>query len=45
MASSIAVAQSQPTDAFKRIFGPLPGLLLLIAVGYAGKYVDPTRII
>lgn len=40
MASSIAVAQSRPTDAFKRIFGLLPGLLLLVAVGYAGKYIE-----
>ncbi len=40
MASSMAVAESQPTDAFKRIFGLLPGLLLLVAVGYAGKYIE-----
>src|SRR5215470_4818266 len=40
MASSIAVAQSRPTDAFRRIFGLVPGLLLLVAVGYAGKYIE-----
>ena len=40
MASSMAVAQSQPADAFKRIVGLLPGLLLLAAVGYAGKYIE-----
>lgn len=42
MASSMAVAQTQPTDAFKRIFGLLPGLLL-VAVGYAGKCIARSR--
>lgn len=40
MASSIAVVQSKPNDAFRRIVGLVPGLLLLVAVGYAGKYVE-----
>jgi len=40
MASSIAVAQYRPTDSFRRIFGLVPGLLLLVAVGYAGKYIE-----
>jgi uncharacterized integral membrane protein (TIGR00698 family) len=40
MAVSITVARSQPTGVFKRIFSLLPGLLLLVAVGYAGKYLE-----
>lgn len=40
MASSIAVAQPRSADGFRRIIGLLPGLLLLVAVGYAGKYVE-----
>jgi len=40
MASSIAVAQPRPSDAFKRIAGLVPGLLLLVAVGYGGKYIE-----
>jgi uncharacterized integral membrane protein (TIGR00698 family) len=40
MASSIAIPQSQPLGLFKRIAQLLPGLLLLAAVGYAGKFVE-----
>jgi len=40
MASSVALSQSQPIGLFKRIAQLLPGLLLLAAVGYAGKFVE-----
>jgi uncharacterized integral membrane protein (TIGR00698 family) len=40
MASSIALSQSQPLSLFKRIAQILPGLLLLAAVGYAGKFLE-----
>jgi uncharacterized integral membrane protein (TIGR00698 family) len=40
MASSVALTQSQPIGLFKRIAQLLPGLLLLAAVGYAGKFVE-----
>jgi uncharacterized integral membrane protein (TIGR00698 family) len=40
MASSIAIWQSRPLGIFKRIAEILPGLLLLAAVGYAGKFLE-----
>lgn len=42
MASSIALEshQSQPIPLFKRAFALLPGILLLAAVGYAGKFIE-----
>jgi uncharacterized integral membrane protein (TIGR00698 family) len=40
MASSIALAPPQPLTLFKRILGLIPGLLLLVAVGYAGKFIE-----
>jgi uncharacterized integral membrane protein (TIGR00698 family) len=40
MASSIAVSQRYPDNIFGRAIGILPGLLLLLAVGYAGKFVE-----
>jgi uncharacterized integral membrane protein (TIGR00698 family) len=42
MASSIAISQTQPLGLFKRIAQFLPGLLLLAAVGYAGKFLERT---
>jgi uncharacterized integral membrane protein (TIGR00698 family) len=40
MASSIALAPPQPLPLLKRILGLIPGLLLLVAVGYAGKFIE-----
>jgi len=40
MASSIAISHSQSLGLFKRIAQLLPGLALLGAVGYAGKFVE-----
>ncbi len=40
MATSIALAQSQPLGIFKRAGQLIPGLLLLVAVGYAGKFIE-----
>jgi uncharacterized integral membrane protein (TIGR00698 family) len=42
MASSIALEtpQSQPLPLFKRAFALLPGIVLLAAVGYAGKFIE-----
>jgi uncharacterized integral membrane protein (TIGR00698 family) len=40
MATSIALTQSQPLGIFKRIGQLIPGLLLLVAVGYAGKFIE-----
>ena len=40
MATSIALTQSQPLGIFKRISQLIPGLLLLVAVGYAGKFIE-----
>jgi len=42
MASSIAISQTQPLNLFQRIAQILPGLLLLTAVGYAGKFLERT---
>jgi len=42
MASSIALESphSQPLPLFKRTFALLPGIVLLAAVGYAGKFIE-----
>lgn len=40
MASSIALSESQPLGIFNRVAQILPGLLLLAAVGYAGKFLE-----
>ena len=40
MATSIALPQSQPLSTFKRAGQLIPGLLLLVAVGYAGKFIE-----
>ena len=40
MASSIALAPPQPLPLLKRALGLIPGLLLLVAVGYAGKFIE-----
>ncbi len=41
MASSIALPASQDQDhLFKRAARLLPGLFLLVAVGWAGKFVE-----
>src|SRR4029077_21095205 len=40
MATSIALTQSQPLGIFRRIGQLIPGLLLLVAVGYAGKFIE-----
>jgi uncharacterized integral membrane protein (TIGR00698 family) len=40
MASSVVLAQPQPVGLFKRVAQLLPGLLLLAAVGYAGKFLE-----
>ncbi len=40
MASTIALSQPQPLSIFKRAGQILPGLLLLIAVGYGGKLIE-----
>jgi uncharacterized integral membrane protein (TIGR00698 family) len=45
MASSIALEshhQQQPLPLVKRALGLVPGLLLLAAVGYAGKFIERT---
>jgi uncharacterized integral membrane protein (TIGR00698 family) len=42
MASSIALSQSYPRRLFNMAVRLLPGLLLLIAVGYAGKFMERT---
>jgi uncharacterized integral membrane protein (TIGR00698 family) len=40
MASSVALAQPQPLTLLKRALGLIPGLLLLVAVGYGGKFIE-----
>jgi uncharacterized integral membrane protein (TIGR00698 family) len=40
MASSVALAPPQPLPLLKRALGLIPGLLLLVAVGYAGKFIE-----
>src|SRR5579863_3512370 len=40
MATTIALPQSQPLSIFKRAGQLIPGVLLLVAVGYAGKIIE-----
>lgn len=40
MASSVAITQFQPVGFARRIVELLPGLALLAAVGYAGKFLE-----
>lgn len=40
MASSVALSQTYPDNVFRRALRLLPGLLLLVAVGYAGKFIE-----
>jgi uncharacterized integral membrane protein (TIGR00698 family) len=40
MASTVAVSPSYPVGLLRRSLGLLPGLFLLAAVGYAGKFVE-----
>src|SRR5277367_518610 len=42
MASSVAITQVQPVGFARRIVELLPGLALLAAVGYAGKFMERT---
>src|SRR5271169_4533530 len=42
MASSVAISQVQPVGFARRIVELLPGLALLAAVGYAGKFMERT---
>jgi len=42
MASSIAITQVQPVGFARRIVELLPGIALLAAVGYAGKFLERT---
>ena len=38
--SSVAVAPPYPLEFFRRVARLIPGLLLLVAVGYAGKFIE-----
>jgi len=40
MASSVALPEVRPTSLSSRFFGLIPGILLLLAVGYAGKFIE-----
>jgi uncharacterized integral membrane protein (TIGR00698 family) len=40
MASSITLPQIRETSPSKRLLGLIPGILLLLAVGYAGKFIE-----
>lgn len=40
MADAIALPASYPDNLFKRVMRLLPGLFLLVSVGYAGKFVE-----
>src|ERR1700678_3747327 len=42
MASSVAITQVQPVGFARRAVELLPGLALLAAVGYAGKFMERT---
>jgi uncharacterized integral membrane protein (TIGR00698 family) len=42
MASSVAIAQVQPSGFARRIVALIPGIALLAAVGYAGKFTERT---
>ena len=40
MASSVALPRVRATSLSGRLFGLIPGILLLLAVGYAGKFIE-----
>ena len=40
MASSVALPRAGATSFSNRFFGLIPGILLLLAVGYAGKFIE-----
>jgi uncharacterized integral membrane protein (TIGR00698 family) len=40
MASSVTLPQVRPTSFSGRFFGLIPGILLLLVVGYAGKFIE-----
>jgi len=40
MASSVALPRARATSFPNRFFGLIPGILLLLAVGYAGKFIE-----
>ena len=40
MADSVALPRLRTTSLSARIFGLIPGILLLLAVGYAGKFIE-----
>jgi uncharacterized integral membrane protein (TIGR00698 family) len=40
MASSVALPRANATSFSNRFFGLIPGSLLLLAVGYAGKFIE-----
>jgi uncharacterized integral membrane protein (TIGR00698 family) len=40
MASSIALPRPQPLAPAKQIFAVLPGIALLVAIGYGGKFLE-----
>jgi uncharacterized integral membrane protein (TIGR00698 family) len=40
MASSVALPRANATSFSNRFFGLIPGILLLLAVGYAGKFIE-----
>lgn len=42
MSSSIVLSQPQPVSALRRLLATLPGILLLGAIGYAGKVIEQT---
>src|SRR5271170_2322351 len=40
MASPVALPQARAESLPSRFFGLIPGILLLLAVGYAGKFIE-----
>lgn len=40
MASSIALPRPQPLGGFRQAFDLLPGITLLVAIGYGGKFLE-----
>jgi uncharacterized membrane protein YadS len=40
MASSVALPRANATSFSNRFFGLIPGILLLLVVGYAGKFIE-----
>src|ERR1700722_14314950 len=40
MASSVALPRASATSFSNRFFGLIPGILLLLAVGYIGKFIE-----